>query len=109
MGQVNVYDISPFAPSLRSLGPAMVLLNVYMQKKDNLNRVQASKYDVAKALDVSPRTVANWIYKLVKAGLIKYKYSGSARLNPNFAFDGLESDFEKAKIEWESFKSDVPA
>ena len=107
MGQINVYDISPFAPSLRSLGPATVLLTVYMQKKDNLNRVQASKYDVAKALDVSPRTVANWIYKLVKAGLIKYKYSGSARLNPNFAFEGSFADFEQAKKEWESFKSDV--
>lgn len=107
MAKINHYNLEPFADKLRQIKPAMVLLNVYMQKRDNLNRIECKKDDIAAALGVARRTVTNWIIILARNGLIKYKYSGSARLNPFFSFDGSEDDFEQAKNEWYSFKSDI--
>lgn len=89
------------------LRPAARLYYYYIEHADKLNRVSRSKDDVARALNVSPRTVANWAHALVSAGLIKYKYSGSARLNPEFYFEGTNDNYEYALREFKSFRSDI--
>lgn len=109
METVHIYDISIFEEYLSLIKPAMLLLNMYYQKKDNLNRIKATKTEICSAIGVSYSSVGNWIRKLCKAGAIKYKYSGETRLNPNFAFDGSAADYNAAMQEWKNFKSDIKA
>ena len=109
LNKLNIYDLSVLSESLRYIKPAMLLLNVYMQKRDALNRINLTKDEISSALGVAKRTVTDWIIKLVKSGAIKYKYSGSTRLNPFFSFDGTDEEFTKAVQEWESFESNIKA
>lgn len=107
MAKVNHYDLSVFADRLKEIKPAMLLLNVYIQKRDSLNRIELKKDDIRAALGVERRTVTNWILKLARNGAIKYQYSGSTRLNPFFYFDGTDEEFEQAKKEWREFQSAI--
>ena len=109
MNKLNIYDLSVLADNLHQIKSAMLLLNVYIQKRDVLNRIYLKKEEIANALGVSKRTVTNWIIKLVKSRAIKYRYSGSTRLNPFFSFEGTEEEYVKAIQEWESFESCVKA
>lgn len=107
MEQVHIYDISVFENSLTYIKSAMLLLNMYYQKKDKLNRIKASKAEISAAIGVSYGSIGNWIRKLCKAGAIKYKYSGETRLNPKFAFDGTAEEYRQAIQEWQNFRSDI--
>ncbi len=89
------------------LRPATSLFNYYRDNVDALNRIEAPKDVLAQKLNVSRRTLSNWIHALVNSGVIKYKYSGSARLNPNIYFNGLKKDYDKAVIEFDRFHSDL--
>lgn len=102
-----INDLSILADRLPEIRPAMVLLNIYVQKVDAQNRVELQKKTLAKVLGVSAHTISNWLRKLSKAGAIKYKYSGSARLNPFFYFYGTQEDFDAAEKEWKAFKPDM--
>lgn len=105
--EIYIYDLSILSDSLVSLGKAMTLLNIYFQKRDVLNRIDVSKSTLVKVLEVSPHTVSNWLRKLVRAGAIKYKYSGSTRLNPNLYFRGTLEEFEQAQEEWNNFRGEM--
>lgn len=107
MEMINIYDLSVFGNRLNYIKSAMLLLNIYIQKKDTLNRIEIKKDDIANVLGKSRRTVTNWIIKLARCGAIKYKYSGSTRLNPYFSFDGTATQYEEAISEWNSFESDI--
>lgn len=109
MDKLNIYDLSVLADKLSEIKPAMLLLNVYIQKRDELNRIYLTKQEIADVLGVKKRTVTNWIIKLAKSGAIKYRYSGSTRLNPFFSFEGTEEEYVKAIDEWESFESCIKA
>lgn len=103
--QIKKLDVlSERQPGLR---PANTLFNVYVQKVDELNRAHVKKEKLANELNVTSRTVANWIRALVNVGAIKYKYSGEMRLNPDVYFDGATKNYKKALEEFKKFKSDI--
>lgn len=91
----------------RGLRPAVSLFHYLTERSDVFNRVERSKTQIAKDMNVSPRTVANWLHALSNIGAIKYKYSGSARLNPNFYYVGNKQEYDCAVKEYELFKSDI--
>ena len=91
----------------RGLRPATSLFNYYQDHTDELNRVKIQKIELAAVLNVSERTISNWVRALASVGLIKYKYSGAARLNPEFWFVGSQTNYEKALEEYKRFKSDI--
>lgn len=91
----------------RNLRSATSLFNLYQERVDNLNCVKISKDALAEELNVTSRTVANWLRALSDAGVIKYKYSGSARLNPKIYFSGSEENYIKALSEYERFHGDL--
>ena len=105
--EIYIYDLSILSESLVGLGKAMTLLNIYFQKRDVYNRIAIPKSTLVTVLGVTAHTVSNWLRKLVRAGAIKYKYSGSARLNPNLYFKGTREELERAMEEWTSFKGEM--
>lgn len=86
---------------------ATPLYNIYINEVDALNRIRLPKPELAKRLNVTKRTVGNWLHALHGAGIIKYKYSGVARLNPKIYFSGTKEDYIKAIDEYERFKGDL--
>lgn len=104
---VHNYDLSILTSSLGLISSAMTLLNVFMQICDGHNRFDVSKKELGRVLGKSYRTISDWILRLAKSGAIKYKYSGTARLNPFFYFNGTTADYAIAISEWEKFKSDI--
>lgn len=62
--------------------------------------------DMAKRIETSERTVRGYIKNLVDCDLIKYKYSGSGRINPSFYYTGETAQQEQVKKEYADFRSD---
>ena len=106
---VHNYDLSVLTSSLSQISRAMTLLNVFMQIADKHNQFNVSKRELRLVMGKSYRTISDWISRLAKAEAIKYKYSGAARLNPFFYFNGAAADYNVAISEWEKFKSDIDA
>ena len=107
--QIHVYDLTIFGERLGKIERALVLLNLFIQIKDKLNRVHVKKEKLAVVIEKSYRTVSDYIKILAENGAIKYTYSGSVRLNPFFSFDGTAADYNEAVREWFAFRSDIPA
>ncbi len=105
--EICIYNLADFADVMKEIKPAMLLLNIFMAKRDDFNRIDVGKKEISAALDIPERTVARWLGILAKNGLIKYKYSGSARLNPDFFYIGTEKNYNRAKEEFQKFKSDI--
>lgn len=105
--KILVYDVTVLEEDLKKLRPAMQLLTVFTQTCDVHNKIELKKSELAKIFKVSNHTISNWLRNLVKANAIKYKYSGSARLNPFFYFYGTQEDFDVAEREYKAFKSDI--
>ena len=78
-----------------------------MQVADKHNCLDVSKKELGQVMGKSYRTISDWILRLAKSGAIKYKYSGAARLNPFFYFNGTAADYAIAISEWKNFKSDI--
>ena len=66
-----------------------------------------TKHQLAKALKITPQTVGNYLHRFVAAGMLKYKYSGRARLNPEFYHVGQADELAEALELYKNFKSDV--
>ena len=107
MDIVKNKDISVLNERRRGIRPAKSLFYFYVDNVDALNRATFSKEKLGAELNVSARTVANYILALANAGVIKYKYSGSMRLNPKNYFEGTQENYEKALLEYATYKSDV--
>lgn len=107
--QIHVYDLTSFGERIGEIKRALLILDVFVQIKDKHNRIHVSKRELSRALGISYRTVSLHLEILAKNGAIKYRYSGTARLNPFFSFDGTAEDYEHAVSEWRSFRSDIPA
>ena len=107
MKKIQIKNLDVLSERQPGLRPANTLFNVYVRKVDALNRAHVKKDKLANELNVTPRTVANWIRALANVGTIKYKYSGDVRLNPDVYFDGAVKDYKKALEEYASFKSDI--
>lgn len=108
-GQIHVYDLTSFGERLGEIKRALLLLDLLVQIKDKFNRAQVSKRALAAALGYNYRTISLHMEILAKNGAIKYRYSGSVRLNPFFSFDGTPENYQRALEEWFSFRSDIPA
>lgn len=104
----TIYDISVIK-NLNDVRPAMQFLHVLTEICDVYGAIESSKTALAKAFDVTPHTISNWLRKLAKNGALKYKYSGITRLNPFFYFQGTQKDFDIAEQEYKAFKSDIKA
>ena len=107
--KIHVYDLTIFRDRIYKIQRALFMLDIFVQIKDGLNGLQIKKQAIATVLKKSYRSVSYWIEILAKNGAIKYCYSGSARLNPFFAFDGTAEQYAAAVELWYSFKSDIPA
>jgi len=107
MEEIRIKNVDVLNEKRRGLRPASRLYYYYVDHVDKLNRAEIKKEKLAAALNVSPRSVSNWVRALANAGLIKYKYSGSARLNPKNYFFGTETNYIAALEEYERFRSDV--
>ena len=91
----------------KGLRAGMPLFHYLATKVDTKNRLKTQKRRLAEEFNVSPRTVGNWLKVLADVGAIKYKYSGSLRLNPNFYHFGTEEEKQKATEEYKLFRSDI--
>lgn len=107
MNHVSINKIDVLNERRKGLRPATSLFNFYRDNVDALNRISKTKDELAARLRVSRRTISNWTRALCEVGVIKFKYSGSARLNPQVYFSGSEEDFKKAILEYETFRSDL--
>ena len=90
----------------RGVRAARVLFDYYVDAVDCRGYVRRSKAELADALNVSARTVANYIYTLRALDLIKRKYDGRTLLNPDFYFTGSATELDTVKKDYAGFKSD---
>lgn len=91
----------------RKLRPAIALYNYLTSQADALNVIRKGKEALANVFDVTPQTVGNWLRVLADYNVLKYKYSGIARLNPIFYHFGTDEERETALKEYELFRSDI--
>ena len=104
---IQIKNLDILKERRRGLRSALALFYVYVEKVDALNRATISKDVLAAELHVSARTVKNWAKALTDVGAIKYKYSGSARLNPDIYFNGTKENYIKAQEEYKLFRGDL--
>lgn len=83
-----------------------VLLTLFSLADEN-GRIRTNKDALAKYFKVDRRTIGNHINALTAAGVIKYKYSGAAFINPRFYYIGAPDRRDSVIEEYENFKSDV--
>lgn len=107
MKDVNIKNLAVLSERRAGLRPANTLFNYYVGKVDALNRAKISKEKIAKELNVSARTVSNWLHVLSAVNVLKYKYSGTMHLNPEIYFEGTKENFENALETFKRFKSDI--
>lgn len=74
---------------------------------DSEGKIECTAQALAKYLKSTRQTVSTYIKDYVNSDIMKYKYSGSARLNPIFYYNGKPEDFARVCMEYENFKSDI--
>ncbi|MBQ3115472.1 MAG: replication/maintenance protein RepL [Clostridia bacterium] len=72
---------------------------------DEHNRLIIRREAVARKFHVTSRTISNWIHVLARNDVLKFKYSGTARLNPDIYYSG--GNVTKAKEDYASFRGDI--
>ena len=105
--QIKIKNLEPLNERRQGLRPAVALFHYLTERCDAFNRIERTKRDIASDMNVSSRTVANWLHVLSDIGALKYKYSGSTRLNPKFYYVGNSDEYAYAINEYELFKSDI--
>lgn len=90
----------------RGVRTARVLFDYYIDVADSRGYLRRRKSEIAAALNVSDRTVANYILTLRSLNLIKRKYDGRTVLNPDYFFTGNAAELEAAKKVYTEFNSD---
>ena len=92
-----------FTTRKNGLRGARALYELYIDRADDLGRLRAGKAELADVLSVTSRTVANYIYSLKSAGLIKRHYDGRTILNPDYYCAGTPENFDMAKRIYSAF------
>ena len=87
------------------VGLQMLLIITYTAEKSGV--VGLSKKDIAEALGICKQTIGKHLSVLAGCNIIKYKYSGAMRLNPDFYYKGEPGALERIKEEYKKFKSDI--
>ena len=108
-----VHDVAFVGKRFKNVMKASSLILLYQTLCDENNDISATKNQIIeiyeKIFDVklSRRTLSDWIKSLAENGVIKFKYSGSARLNPFFYYNGQESNYDNVLNQYKNFKSDI--
>ena len=95
-----------FLRRISGVRSARVLFDYYIDRVDLRGTVRLTKDQIAAELNVSARTVANYIYTLCALDLIKRRYDGRTILNPAYYFAGDVDKLDDIKREYAGFKSD---
>ena len=85
---------------------AKALYDYYIDLPQNPPVFVKSKALLAQELNVSARTIANYIITLKELGLIKRKYDGKTVLNPDYFFSGSSEALKEQKRIYADFTSD---
>ena len=105
-GAVMVIDITKIK-SFGRLPPALKLLFTLLSIADERGCIRTNKDDLARAINVTRQTVGNHLIALCNSKVIKYKYSGLARLNPDFFRLGNETERANYRKDYDAFVSDI--
>lgn len=111
---MNVVNLAYFGERYKYIAKASQLLLLYQMICDERNDISASKEQLIKIFDkvfgltISRRTLSDWIKTLAENGAIKYRYSGSARLNPFFFYCGTDEEYLNVQKEYNEFVSNIP-
>lgn len=62
--------------------------------------------NMAERIGTSERTLRTYLHNFAETGMIKFKYSGMGRVNPNFYYTGELKKFNDARKDYQEFKSD---
>lgn len=95
-----------FLRRINGVRSARVLFDYYIDRVDLRGTVRLTKDQIAAELNVSARTVANYIYTLCALDLIRRKYDGRTILNPAYYFAGDVAELDEIKREYADFRSD---
>lgn len=95
--------------NFNELNGALRVLFTLVSIADYRGEIRTNKTDLRKAAGVCERTVKEHIATLCRCNILKWKYNGSAYLNPDFLFKGAPSDKPTAVRAYAEFKSDISA
>lgn len=93
--------------NFKDLSISVRLLLTLVSISNDAGEIRTNKEDLAKAVGSSRQTVGSHLCEFARCNLIKYKYSGTARLNPDFYFTGRPEKKASAQMEYSLFKSDI--
>ena len=93
--------------NFKCLNGNVQMLFLILSCADGNGAIRLGKKDFSKYLSITEQTAGNYIKSFVKSSVLKYKYSGEMRVNPNFYYAGDENNFEKALEGYNTFKSDM--
>ena len=111
---MHVLDLTFFGKRYKNVARASQLLLLYLMICDEKNDISATKtqlieiYDKVFGVALPRRTLSDWIKILAENGAIKYKYSGSARLNPFFYYHGDADNYDDVVNDYNEFVSAIP-
>ena len=100
---INVNTVKNFKELDTGTQILLTLISIASDKGD----IRTNKSTLAKYLGKSRETVALHINRYVRTNILKYKYSGLARINPEFYFSGTDAERAEAIRLYHEFKSDV--
>ena len=82
----------------------LILLTVSADKNGD---VRLKKEELANYLNTSRQTVGVHLRTLATCNILKYKYSGVVKLNPEFFYNGTSDKLDDVRKQYSSFVSNV--
>ena len=82
----------------------LILLTVIADKNGD---VRLKKEELANYLNTSRQTVGVHLRTLATCNILKYKYSGVVKLNPEFFYNGTSDKLDDVRKQYSSFVSNV--
>lgn len=95
--------------NFNELNVALRVLFTLVSIADFRGEIRTNKTDLRKAAGVCERTLKEHISTLCRCNIIKWKYNGTAYLNPDFLFKGEPAEKPRAVCAYAEFKSDISA
>lgn len=102
---MNIHELKNFNTLPLSVRVLLTLISL----ADEQGKIRTTLPDLVRYLGASRQSVSSHIKNFVNVGALKWRYSGSARLNPLFYYTGNPSELNNVAKEFEQFKSDMKA
>ena len=83
------------------------LLLLLVACADENGDVRLKKEELANYLNTSRQTVGLHLRRLATCDLLKYKYSGLVKLNPEYFYNGPSEGWAEAQSQYSSFISNI--